>query len=402
MKIPYIRVGTDYYKIIVKKNRYGIKQPELAVWKKDTITMDHGKEYFDKIPKYEAFTMEPDNLNYKQVVDNCYNHYKPFVHKPIEGEWKWTEILLKHIFDEQYDIGLTYMQVLYLYPRQVLPVLALVSKTRQTGKSTFIDWLTAIFSQNMVIINPEDLKSGFNSSYAYSNIIAVEETSIDKTSVVEKVKALSTQKTMMLNPKFVNPYNIPFFGKVIMASNNERKFMKIEKEEIRFLVRKINTPTIENHNILNDIIKEIPAFLHYLTTLPAPDLTKSRMVFTAKELRNSSLEQVMDESREGLHKELDELFTDFFYNNKLDEDHFYASPIDIKDKFFHHNNHYQSPYIKKILIEDFKFEKCSTITRYKPFGFGETKTGRPYKIPKDHFINQQLTNTIIEDEELPF
>lgn len=40
---------------------------------------------------------------------------------------------------------LDYLQLLYLYPIQKLPILLLVSEERNTGKSTFLNFLKAIF-----------------------------------------------------------------------------------------------------------------------------------------------------------------------------------------------------------------------------------------------------------------
>jgi len=159
-------------------------------------------------------------------------------------------------------VGIKYLQVLYLFPKLPLPVLALVSKERQTGKSTFIDWISVLFGANFVLINPQDLTSDFNGIYATSNVIAIEEAVVEKALTVEKVKALSTQKTISTNIKMVQNFMLPFFGKIIMASNNEDKFIRIDDEEIRFFVRKLVTPNIENHNILNDLVNEIPAFFY--------------------------------------------------------------------------------------------------------------------------------------------
>jgi len=118
-----------------------------------------------------------------------------------------------------------------------------------------------------------------------------------------------------VNMKMIQHFSIPFFGKIIMNSNNEDKFIKIDQKEIRFLVRKLEIPKISNHNILMDMVEEIPAFLYHLTTLPIPDFTQSRMVFTAEELSNNTLSKVKEKSKNWLYQELKELFKDFFENN---------------------------------------------------------------------------------------
>lgn len=384
----YIRVGVDYFKVLEKEDRYGILRTELKRWKKEEIILDHDRKFLDRIEKFDDFIMIPDNIDYKNVSGNYYNLYAPFSHKPKNGDWRWTEILLKHVFGEQYNIGLKYMQTLYLYPRQALPVLVLVSKERQTGKSTFIDWLMTIFGANMVIITPDDLSRQFNGSYSRANIIAIEETLIRKDQIVEKVKSLSTQKTINANLKNVNDFQIPFFGKIIMASNNERKFIKIDNEEIRFFVRKLSAPNITNHNILNDMISEIPAFLYHLKSMPAIDFSKSRMVFTAEELRNGTLMAVKDESHTWLYKEMHGIFEDIFLNAVTD-DVIKATPKDVKELYFKNNSQVTASFVRDVLIDEFKSKKSDKNISYKPLDSQIFKTGQPYFITKNSIFGQK-------------
>jgi len=51
-----------------------------------------------------------------------------------------------------------------------------------------------IFGDNFIQINPEDLSSQFNSSYASKNIIAIDETVIEKSHASEKLKSIATAK----------------------------------------------------------------------------------------------------------------------------------------------------------------------------------------------------------------
>lgn len=408
-------MGVDYFKILHKQDRYGITRTELKKWKKEEITLDHGRDILRDIKKYDDFVMIPDNINYNSIEGDYYNLYAPLTHTPAEGDWKWTRVLLEHIFGDQFEIGLKYLQVLYLHPKQALPVLALVSKDRQTGKSTFIDWLMTIFGANMVIISPDDLNRQFNGSYSRANIIAIEETLIRKDQIVEKVKSLSTQKTINANLKNVNDFQIPFFGKIIMASNNERKFMKIESEEIRFFVRRLPAPKITNHNILNDMISEIPAFLYHLSQLPVIDLTKSRMVFSPEEIENDYLDHVKDESRTWLYKELQAFFEDTF-NNNFAGDVMMATPKEIKEAYFNFNSQVTSSFIKDVLIDEFKLVKCDKNRSYKSLFSDIFKTGQPFFIPKKAIFegkndqnlqffenehNLQLSNLQLDGENEP-
>jgi len=398
-EVPYIRIGVDYFKKIRKTDRFGIIRTELKPWKLEAIKQDHGKTILDRIAHFDDFTILPDNLNFSPIVNNCYNLYRPFPHKPSTGTWDWTEILIRHIFGEQYELGLRYLQILYLHPDRLMPILVMVSRERQTGKTTFVNWLSMIFGDNMAIISPDDLINGFNSTYASSNIIAVEETLIEKSITVEKVKSLATQKFISVNQKFVSQYRMPFFGKIILTSNNEDKFARIDEEEIRFFIRKVTIPTITNHNIEADMVKEIPAFLHYLTTLPPVDFSRDRSGFTPAELSNNSLLNVKIESKSILYKSMVMLFEDLFLNELRGQDEFYADVKSIKSKFFAGDPRVELPYIRTVLKNEFNLTPTSESIYFNPFVNDPPKTGRPYLIKKTMLNKDNLKSPA---DELPF
>ena len=137
-----------------------------------------------------------------------------------------------------------------------------MSEENQTGKSTFGELLAILFGDNTVLANNHTLSSGFNSAYATKNIMVSEEALFEKKQDAEKIKSLATQKTINVNTKNVTEYTSPFYMKIVINSNNEDKFVNISESDIRYWVRKI--PSLEgkgNHNILNDMLSEIPSFL---------------------------------------------------------------------------------------------------------------------------------------------
>ena len=381
--IPYIRVGGDYFKIIEKIDRYGGKNKLLKVWKKDEIKEDHTKQLIKMIYKYDDFTIIPNNKVFIPVQNNCYNLYSQFPHTEVLEDVKHTEIpfslgVLNHIFKEQLELGLKYMKILYEYPQQILPILALVSVERGTGKTTFLNWIHMIFGENSVLIAPTDITSNFNSIYATKNIIMVDETVIEKSTSTEKLKSIATAKSISVSQKFVSEYSIPFFGKVILCTNKENDFIRIDDEEIRFWVRKIEPVTSLNTNIESDLFKEIPFFLKYLSQMEDIDFTKSRMVFTEDEIKTNSLSYVKIESRSGLYKEIEILVEDYFNQNSCEW--FYATPTDFKNKFFLHNNQISIAYIRKVLKDEFKLIPVQN-QRYNPFAEIEQtpKVGTPFR-----------------------
>jgi len=414
--VPYVRVGYKFYKIILKPDRFEVARREMKVWEKATLVDDYGKPFLGKIPKFDDFTIEPDNKKFKQVIGNNFNLYSPFEHTEVSPAkmdrkaFPWTERLLKHIFGSEeadWEKGCRYMKVLYDHPRQVLPILVLTSQERQTGKSTFIDWFNILFGANCVVINPQDIGSDFNSAYTDKNVIAIEESKFDRASTLEKIKALATQKMINVNAKHIQQYKLPFFGKLIITSNNEEKFSRVDDEEIRYWVRKI--PTLKgtaNHNILEDLRNEIPQFLAFLSSLPDVDLTKSRMVFTADEIATEALTNVKKESFSEVHKETESyLDTHCMNNTKVEFIDFCAK--DIKEKIFHYNSNFGVHYIGKVIAKEMKLNKpYNKPHKYIPLetdgNSHESKiNGRHFRISNPYFV--AVENVVDENpDDLPF
>jgi hypothetical protein len=400
IEIPFIRVGVDYFKKIVKPTRYGGEATLLKHWKKDEIKQDYDNTFINRVYKYDDFTIEPNNIDYNPIINNYYNLYSQFQHQVhpeiIEENQIQTSLeLVKHIFGDKYEIGLKYLKILFEFPKQILPIIVLVSEERGTGKTTFLNWMDMIFGENCVAISPDDVSRGFNSIYATKNIILIDEAVAEKQATVEKLKSIATAKTISVSQKFVSEYSIPFYGKVILCTNKETDFMKIDNEEIRFFVLKVPVIKKLNTRIEDDLFKEIPKFLKYLTQLSEIDFSKSRMVFTPEEIESDALETVKEESRSGLFKELFLLIDHYFNNSNLEE--FEANPVDIKNKFFANNNQISTSYIRKVLKNEYKLIP-QKIKRYNAFGENLTESiGTPFIFKKLDF-SEDVKNVFYKED----
>ena len=159
----FIRVGTTLYKLVNQPRLNGGYVKKRIVWNNETLRQDYGKDYLATVPKYDGFCTVPDHVDYRPVVDKFLNLYEPIGHNPQEGGFPCIQSLVRHIFGEQYELGMDYLQLLYLQPVQKLPILLLVSEERNTGKSTFLNFLKAVFENNVTFNTNEDFRSQFNS-----------------------------------------------------------------------------------------------------------------------------------------------------------------------------------------------------------------------------------------------
>jgi len=207
-----------------------------------------------------------------------------------------------------------YIQILYQRPQQILPILCLVSAENNTGKSTFIKWLKAIFTNNCTIIGNAELSNDFNAGWATRLIIACEESFIDKKPVIERIKALSTGDKIVVNQKQKDHVEIDFFGKFILASNNEDSFIIASKKDIRYWVRKIPVPMSDKIDMLNNMIDEIPYFLYFLNKREMFSRQKSRMWFSPDEIHTEALKVLIEHSLPTVVKEIREKVRQFFFD----------------------------------------------------------------------------------------
>jgi hypothetical protein len=330
----YIRVGTDYYKIVKVPNKHGELEENLIAWRIGTIHSDFVKKgykrFTDSIPKYDAFCNVPENSErHSREINNCYNLYHPMEHQPREGEWKKTEAFLKHIANQKntsgqsmYPFLLDYLTLLLTKPTQMLPVLCLVSKERNTGKSTLLKMLRLIFKENMTILGNEQFQGKFTKHYITKLIIALDEgfIPIEQKVVKERIKNLATSDRQFLEGKGKDPFEIDYFGKLILCSNDERNFMQIDTGENRFAVLKISMPLIDDPNLLEALKAEIPAFLYFLFNRPLHyKEQKSRFHFDATVYETPALLKVMDSTKSILEREMIEFLSGQFLDFQQDQ-----------------------------------------------------------------------------------
>ncbi len=414
----YFRVGDSYFEFVEVPNKYHSLERRFERRLKGTIIDDHGKKFLDHISKYKSFCNVPDHSGFHQVINNCFNIYAPFEHTPETGNCDTTLNFIKHIFDEQMELGLDYLQLLYQKPTQILPILCLVSRENSTGKTTFAKYLKEIFKQNATIVGNDELSSGFNTTYANKLVIISEETFLEKKQIIEKIKALATGDKILMNAKGKDHIEIDFFGKFILLSNNEENFIYASRDDIRYWVRKIPVPEELNVEILEDLTAEIPAFLNYLNQRKLKTVRQSRMWFNPKQLKTDALNRVVTNSQPQVEKEIREKIRELLILTGDEEILMSSSVI---NRIFFKNKH-SDCYINKILKDNIGLDCLKNengqylIKRYKyphhaqVWEEGELiekinyvkHRGRAFVFNRDEFLNpEEQDNLAYEDNEDP-
>lgn len=421
----YFRVGDHYYEFVYIPNKYKQLEKTFHRRMKSTIIDDHGSNFVKHIPKYKAFCNVPDHTNFIQVMDNCFNVYAEFEHEPNADELCPNILFfLRHIFGPHYRLGMDYIQLLYQKPTQILPILCLISRENNTGKTTFIKLLKAIFTSNCTIIGNEELSNSFNASWSNKLVVVCEESLIEKGPIIEKIKALSTADKIMMNAKGKDMVEIDFFGKFILVSNNEDSFIRASNNDIRYWVIKVPVPKKDNPDLLKDMIDEVPAFLAYLNKRKISTKRESRMWFHPERIRTEALARLIDNSRPKVEKEIISNLREMFLEFK--EPQILMTTKLINKEFF--NNRLESNYLNKVIrdqmgVEQYRDPDGKSVVkqfdfyRWRQEGIDdkymkvvEKHIGRPWVFRAEKFLNGEMKQLMKEEEpeetpnsnELPF
>lgn len=332
----YVRVGIDYYRRVA--GIYGANvEINLVPWKASVIKTDYSEKFLGQVQKYDGFANIPENDpdRYTRIVragkddinSILYNIYSPVSHRPAEGEWKTINRLIHHIFDYKncagvplYEMALDYMQLIYTRPAQHLPILCLVSQEQATGKTTFLQLLKAMFNENMRILDSKRLSGNFNSHWAGKLIVATDEAFLDteKKEVSNTLKMIATNDTVPMEGKGKNAVEVSNFAKLIMCSNDEKTFAKIEAEDTRYWVIKVQSiPRDERDpHMQAKMVKEIPAFLWFLRNRQMYYPEKTRLWFEVEDYDTPAHRAVQERTELGLVKHVkDVVKTQFFYQH---------------------------------------------------------------------------------------
>ena len=391
-EIPYIRAGVSFYKQVKAPTITGEFSTILVPWNIETIKQDHSKDYISTIPKYDGFTCIPEHVSYKQQYGTFYNTYFPLSNKPEAGKFEYTYSFFEHIFGEQIELGLDYLQLLYLKPIQILPILCLVSKERATGKSSFLKWLKGIFEANMTYLTNESFSSQFNAHWANKLLICIDEVLFNKEELTERIKYLSTTNVNKMEAKGKDKREVEFFGKFILCSNNEDNFIKIDESEIRFWVVKVPRIEREDTDLLAKMKLEIPAFLHFLSGRKlSVENPLTRMWFRSEQIRTKALLRLIQNNRSRTEREIAHLFISIM--EEFDCDEFKMCPKHIFSFLIQSGIKTTRTDLVKLITVTWGLKSCGNSLSYQRIEIDDkgdyiltSGKGRYYTIRKDYLL----------------
>lgn len=387
LSYPIFAIGTKIY----QEYKPGV----LAQVSRENLRIKYKIDVTDRIQCLFGFTSEPSHLDYKGIVDDKYNLYKKITHIPKEGDWPNIKALMIHIFGKSYQMGMEYIWNLYVKPKQALPFLGLISLAKETGKSTFLNFIRAMFQENAVPLNGFDFSKEFNGHYINSLVGLSDEHAEGKERIriAQKVKSLITEKDQRAERKGVEGYATKSYLKMILASNDEDMSTYIEEENTRYWILSIPEIDDKKVNFESLVEKEIPALLYYLEHVFKARPSRGRLYFAPKEFQTNAGQRIQQSSKPKLQKAIEaELRDRFEQNDSINEillapKHF-ASFLNLSAK------EVDLDWLKQVLQLKMKKTKHPKSIRFTPGTGSETDelpikkvTGRPYIFKRYEFFD---------------
>jgi hypothetical protein len=431
----FMRIGHDWFKTIGIPNKHGELERTIVPFKISEIQRDYKKfpNFIDNIPKFDAFCNEPNWTDtYKRVHNGCYNICEPLTHDFKEGSFENTAKFLKHIFGgqgnikdgmecvilgDQFTVAMDYLSIAFQHPKHMLPVPILVSKENGTGKSTFLKWLQGVWGNNVAVLNNELFKMRFNTHYITKFFITIDEgfLDVDKKAEKERIKQLVTTDTAYMEDKGVSVKKFPYYGKLIICSNDADSVMKMEEQESRWFVIKVSPIPEESFDpeLENKMKEEIPAFIHWLKNRQIFHPKEKRLWFDPKYFITEQFKTIVENTKSSLYKEIQNLIEDMFITYEINEmriDLAWLTTTLNKDLKYRVNK----TEVKKFLKETKGMLPTDNSTNvripilWKDGPLGEqtveflTYKARPYIFHAQEWVTDYKNNTKDEETDLPF
>ncbi|MBO7763667.1 MAG: hypothetical protein J6S16_01870 [Bacteroidales bacterium] len=362
-----VRVADDFYQKVITP----LYEERWIPRKRKELEKD-GQD-FKEVLKFFGWTNEPNFLDYKEDIGGWLNLSQPLPYQPRDGDWPTIRKLFEHIFGEQLELGFDYYSLILTKPKQLLPILVLVSEEQGTGKSTLLQFNGFLIGANAVILNVSQYSQQFNGVYAAKLIIGIDETVISEQFIKERLKQDSTATSIQLRKMHSEHQTLPFYGKFILCTNREKDFAKLEKEDMRFWVRKVGKIQQFDADFCTKLKNEVPAFTQFLITRPlSVPSPLSRMWFSPEQLKTGAFEVVVANSISDCAKDIK-----IWAELHEDEPEFGITETELLKEL---ERKYTLAQVRKALKEELHMENSNK--RYNDM-FGNPKIGRAYIFNED-------------------
>jgi hypothetical protein len=345
----FARIGINWIKRVRLPNHRGLMEEKIEKWSVAEIKRDYHKHIAEQminrdIPRYDGFFSLPcwDPKLYRRTIHGCYNLMEPLIWDPKPGRIDFTLGFIKHLFQgkgnitwnekkqsyeevgfkgDQFTLAMDYLTILHQFPTQKTFVPVLVSKDQGTGKSTFLEWLCMVYNGNGTILNNQRFQMNFNGHWASKFIIGLDEgfLDVDKKAEREKLKQMVTANEMFLELKGVDVKTIPYYGHLIICSNDADNVMKMDEEDTRWFVVKVKRSEKKDPDLVAKLKAEIEAWVNFLSNRKIFHPKVDRLWFDPKDFETDQMRKIIEVTKARIDSVVENWIKDIFLTYKVDD-----------------------------------------------------------------------------------
>jgi len=393
-----------------KRGDNGIAEQALVGTKRGMLPViweclpKEAERHLEGCEKFFGVVNLPSHTNYKYYdtvygedgsATKWFNIYRPVSHQPVKGKCPLSLNFIRHIFGTEivddsdpnnivteFDLGLDYMSILWNKPTQKLPILSLVSEDGATGKTTFCDWLKAIYQQNCRKITENDLQSDMTAFFAACNVVYGEEMLVKDEKVINAIKSKQSDKKIRYREMYMPNQEIDLHATIILLSNHVKNFVKIDPKENRFWVREIPIITEYIEDFTDKLFAEIPKFLEYIQNRPMKTRSRDRNWFHPDLIKTEAGETIKKTSQWAEEKIVRSWVRDHFL--AIEKPTFWTTAAILSTLMEEEKEKIKPSYIKKILEERLKMKR---------------RTNQNFEIVHKPKIDEDIDRTFIQKKK---
>ena len=188
-----------------------------------------------------AYTYEPGKPRY---IEQNLNTWLGWGCEPAKGDVKPFKALLGRLFSDEHSAARDWFEQWILYPlahpgAKLFSACLLWSHKQGVGKSAVGDLLGRIYGKNYISISQRELESDFNDWAVSRQFVMIDDVSSqDSRAKADILKKTITQKTLVVNQKYVGRYEIPDTVNYYLTSNRPGALF-IEDNDRRYFVHEV-------------------------------------------------------------------------------------------------------------------------------------------------------------------
>ncbi|HEX2525293.1 MAG TPA: primase-helicase family protein [Geminicoccus sp.] len=247
----------------------GYTQKGAQIWK------DQGTAWVEHVKRrtYRCIALIPSG----PCPPDTYNLWRGFGVVPCPGLWPKIQYHLKQIIcggsEDHYDWLIQWMAYCVQQPGKQAETAVVLRGLKGAGKGMFADIMKGFFrGHSLHISNPKHLVGNFNAHLVDALFLFLDEALWGGDKAGEGVlKTVVTERTLMIEPKGVDPFQVPNRLKIVMSSNNEW-VVPVSAEERRYFVLDVSDAKKGDKKYFIDLAAaiegdELAAMLHDLLAM---------------------------------------------------------------------------------------------------------------------------------------